>query len=40
VGGACSTHGERKKHTKYLSKNLKGRDHSKVIGVKGKIILE
>jgi hypothetical protein len=27
-------------HTKFLSENLKGRDHSEDLGVDGKIILE
>jgi hypothetical protein len=34
MGGVCST------HTKYWSKNLKGRDHSEDKGVDGMIMLE
>jgi hypothetical protein len=40
VGGACGTHGRDGKCIKFLSVNVKGKDHSEVLGVNGKIILE
>jgi hypothetical protein len=39
MDGARSTHGTEVR-TKFLSENLKGRDHSKDIDVNGVVILE
>jgi hypothetical protein len=41
MGWACSTHcraGE--VHTKFLSENLKERDHSEDLGIEGNTVLE
>jgi len=41
MGRSCSTHGVGQEvYTKFLSENLKGRDHSEDPGVGGRIILE
>jgi hypothetical protein len=38
--GACSTHVRLEIHIKFLSENLKGRNHSEGPGTGGRIILE
>jgi len=40
MGGACSTYGTRDLQTKFCSGILKGRDHSRDLGVDGRVILE
>jgi hypothetical protein len=39
MGRVCRTHG-RQMHTKFVSKNQNRRDHSKDLGINGKITLE
>jgi hypothetical protein len=40
MGGACGTHAAHEKCIKFLFERLKGRDHSKELGVNGRIILK
>jgi hypothetical protein len=40
MGCICSTHGELKIHTKFLLESRNGTDHSKDLGVGGRIILK
>jgi hypothetical protein len=40
MGGSSSMHAEMRNLYKFLSQNLKGRDHSEDLGVDGRIILE
>jgi hypothetical protein len=40
MGGACSAHGETRNAHRILLQSVKGRDHSKDLGVDGRIILK